>query len=215
MFIFKMMGSNLIANGKHKLFVRFFGFLSILTLSLGIAAVIAATNLGRFVAYEYGSAACIYAAKQECGTSYASIFAGKDDLHSVFAAFGPTVGLNLLFVLLRGGLMVCHDFEFLAKSAVASLFLVYVPAIIVAHFYLKSSVSYYIALYLPHFALILVFGWRMLRHLKNLADGTDGPWVLHTRKMSSFTEVRIGDEGSNKNSLNTSLLDSTDVASED
>ena len=34
----------------------------------------------------------------------------------------------------------------------------------------------------------------MLRHLKNLADGTDGPWVLHTRKMSSFTEVRIGDE---------------------
>ena len=111
--------------------------------------------------------------------------------------------------------MVCHDFEFLAKSAVASLFLVYVPAIIVAHFYLKSSVSYYIALYLPHFALILVFGWRMLRHLKNLADGTDGPWVLHTRKMSSFTEVRIGDEGSNKNSLNTSLLDSTDVASED
>ena len=61
MFIFKMMGSNLIANGKHKLFVRFFGFLSILTLSLGIAAVIAATNLGRFVAYEYGSAACIYA----------------------------------------------------------------------------------------------------------------------------------------------------------
>ena len=110
--------------------------------------------------------------------------------------------------------MVCHDFKFLAKSALASLFLVYLPAILVAHFYLRSSVGYYVALYLPHFALILVFGWRMLRHLKNLWSDGDGPWVLHTRKMSSFSAVDVGNEDivdSDGDSLSRSLLDSTEV----
>ena len=64
MFIFKMMGSNLIASGKHKMFVGFFAFILILTVTLGATAIIAAGTLDTFVAYEYGSAACIYAAKQ-------------------------------------------------------------------------------------------------------------------------------------------------------
>ena len=50
---------------------------------------------------------------------------------------------------------------------------------------------------------------------KESADGTDGPWVLLRAKCHHLLRLRIGDEGSNKNSLNTSLLDSTDVAGED
>ena len=214
MFIFKMMGSNLIASGKHEMFVGFFAFVLILTVTLGATAIIAAGTLDAFIAYDYGSSACIYASKQECGHSYASIFAGKDTLQSVFYVFGPTVGLNLLFVSLRGGLMVCHDFAFLAKAAVASLFLVYLPAIVVAHYYLKSSQSYYIAMYLPHFVLILVFGWRMLHHLKNLWNGGDGPWVLHSRKMSSFSAVDKADEDIidyDMSNMKAPLLDPTDA----
>ena len=47
---------------------------------------------------------CIYASKKECATSYASIFNGNDSLKTVFDAFGPTVGLNLFFTLLRSGM---------------------------------------------------------------------------------------------------------------
>ena len=63
---------------------------------------------------------------------YADVFDGADSLSTVFDAFGPTVGLQLLFLLLRAALATCHDFAFLAKAAVASLLLVYLPAIVVA-----------------------------------------------------------------------------------
>jgi hypothetical protein len=211
MFIFKMMGSTLIASGKHRMFLGLFSFICILTISLMIGAVLAAYTTDIYTAYNFGSSACIYATKQECGSSYASIFAGKDSLQSVFDAFGWVVGFNLIFFLLRGSLMICHDFDFLAKAAVSSFFLIYLPAIFIAKFYIQTSVSYYVAMYIPHFALIVAFGWRMYRHLQCLKNGSDGPWTIHTRKMSSVSHGSDGLEDlsyteDNGDSLNTVLL---------
>ena len=98
-----------------------------------------------------------------------------------------------LYVVL--GLMVCHDFAFLAKSAVGSLFFVFLPAILLAKYYFKSTLSYYIAIYIPHFALIIVFGWRMYLHSNKLYKGENGPWSQHSRRMtsasaSSFDELQ-------------------------
>ncbi len=209
MFIFKMMGSTLIASGQHSMFLGLMFFISILTISLMIGAVLAAYATDIYTAYDFGSSACIYATKQECAISYASIFAGKDSLQSVFDAFGWVVGFNLIFVLLRGSLMICHDFDFLAKAAISSFFVVYLPAIFLARFYIQTSVSYYIAMYIPHFALIIVFGWRMYRHVQCLRNGSDGPWTIHTRKMSSFSRGSDGLDRlpTDSERLDTPLLD--------
>ena len=174
-----------------------------------IGAVLAAYATDIYTAYDFGSSACIYATKQECAISYASIFAGKDSLQSVFDAFGWVVGFNLIFVLLRGSLMICHDFDFLAKAAISSFFVVYLPAIFLARFYIQTSVSYYIAMYIPHFALIIVFGWRMYRHVQCLRNGSDGPWTIHTRKMSSFSRGSDGLDRlpTDSERLDTPLLD--------
>ena len=58
----------------------------------------------------------------------------------------------------------------------------YVPAICVAHFVFGTAVAYYIAMYSPHFALILVFGGRMLSHLHAMHAGRAGPWTAHATR---------------------------------
>ena len=99
------------------------------------------------------------------------------------------VGLNLFFGIFRTGLMACHDFSFIAKGAVGSLVLVYVPAILMAKFVFKTPLSYYIAMYVPHVALLFVFGWRMWTHIQCMRKGRDGPWTVHVRKMSRVSSV--------------------------
>jgi hypothetical protein len=66
----------------------------------------------------------------------------------------------MLFELMRVGLAACHDFSFMAKSASAVFVVVFTPVIIYARFVAHSARAYYIAMYAPHFAMILVFGWR-------------------------------------------------------
>ena len=113
----------------------------------------------------------------------------------MFDVFGPTVGLNLFFVIFRAGLMACHDFSFIAKGAVGSLFLVYVPFILLAKFMFKTALSYYIAMYAPHVALLFVFGWRMWAHIQCMRNGQEGPWSGARGKMSrvsSLDETLLG-----------------------
>ena len=91
------------------------------------------------------------------------------------------VGLQMMFELLRGGLTACRDFNFMAKSSFAILILVYLPAILLIELgsfeWSHTAVAYYCAMYIPHFALMLVFGWRMWGHLKAMQSGGTGPWV--------------------------------------
>jgi hypothetical protein len=190
MMFFKLLGASIIANGRYTFFRGFFYSVGILTLSLSIGAIVAAAMKKQYVAFEYGASACIYASQEKCASSYASIFQGSDDLSTLFEYFGPTVGLNLFFIFLRASLMTCHDFHYIAKTATASFFVVYLPALFLAKFVFKSAISYYVALYIPHFALIFVFGLRMKKHLHCMEEGIDGPWTPHTRKMSNVA----GDE---------------------
>ena len=48
------------------------------------------------------------------------------------------------------------------------LLLVYLPALLVARFVFDNALAYYIAMYSPHFAMVLIFGARVLQHMRAL-----------------------------------------------
>jgi len=182
--ILKMMGAQLIANGRHREFIRFFIFFVVITLSLGSGAIVVAYWKQSPVAFEYGESACVYATSTGCSPIYKAIYEGANGLHSVFAAFGPTVLLNMLFSTLRQGLATCHDFSFLAKASAATFLIVFPPSILIARYYINTAVGYYVAMYLPHFVMVAVFGYRMVGHLYRMAGGEQGPWTQHCSTMT-------------------------------
>lgn len=102
---------------------------------------------------------------------------------SVFEAFGPTVGLQLLFILFRAGLAMCHDFKFMAIASSVTFVVVYVPAIVCVRVISSqyTSTLFYVAMYLPHFVLVLVFGGRLIQNLLKLKRDQPGPWTYAQR----------------------------------
>lgn len=198
MYIVRIFGSQMVASGQHAAFVEQYRLGLLIASGMAAGAVLIAALMREPLGYEFGASACVYASEPACAPAYARIFgtAGgrsdddKDDLSDVFTAFGPTVGLQMLFQLLRAGLAVCHDFTFMARAAVGSVLCVYVPTIIVARLYFDTAVAYYISMYAPHFALILVFGARMVRHAKCLSTGRPGPWTAHMARASMSSAAR-------------------------
>jgi ABC-type transport system involved in cytochrome bd biosynthesis fused ATPase/permease subunit len=73
---------------------------------------------------------------------------------------------------------------FMAKSSALAFIVVYIPSILVARYAIQRAAAYYVAMYLPHFVLIAVFGVRMISHLRKLLRGQDGPWTKHARRSS-------------------------------
>lgn len=206
--ILKILGARLIAAGRHKGFIGMYGFVAIVTTTIAISAVLAAVTHRVPVAHDFGQSACVFASTPGCAQTYAAIFSGGDALQRVFEAFGPTVGLQLYFIMLRAGLAACHDFSYMWRAAVASVIIVYIPTILVARLYFETAVSYYVAMYAPHFAMGVLFGVRMWGHIKKLYRGEPGPWTEHIRRSSSATR-------SNSEIVPTvtqRLLDETDQA---
>lgn len=154
MYIVRIFGSQMVASGAHAAFVAQYRLGFFIAAGMAAGAVLIAALMREPLAYEFGESACVYASEAACAPAYARIFGtlgggaadDTDDLSGVFSAFGPTVGLQMLFVLLRAGLAVCHDFTFMAKAAAGSLLLVYVPAILCARLYFDTAVAYYLAM---------------------------------------------------------------------
>ena len=178
------MGSRLVASNQVKAFASLFALSAALTVAMVIAAVIAAALKGGPVARQYGQSACVFASMDACAHVYSAIFDGPDSISAVFVALGPTVALQMIFMLLRAGLSMFHDFEFMAKASSAAFVGVYVPAIVVARFWLRSTLSLYVAMYLPHFGMIALFGWRFVGNMSRFLKGNAGAWTEHSRQLS-------------------------------
>lgn len=191
MLFLKVSGSRLVASGKFRQFVGGFVVALVIATTLALVAVFSAYSKRVPVAFDYGESACIFASDAGCAPVYAGIFVGQDSLAKVFEAFGPTVGLNMLFMAFRAGLATCHDFAFMAKASVVTLLLVYVPVIIAVDLAMSEhlAMGYYLAMYAPHFAMIVVFGYRMKGHLSAMLNDRPGPWTDHTDRMSKAISV--------------------------
>ena len=196
----KTLGSRMIAQGSHRSFIGLFVFFVGLCIALGIGAFVTAFVKREVVAYDFGQSACIYASKRECAGLYGDIFKKDDSLAQVFEAFGPTVFLQMLFYGMRAGLAICYDFDYLAKVACTTFVVVYVPTILVVRYAIDTATGYYVAMYLPHFVMIVVFGRRMWRHITALLNGEPGPWTEQMNRMNGPP-----------NDLDAALLDGKDA----
>jgi len=211
MLFVKISGSQLLASGKHKEYVRGLTYVAWVVGCVSVSALVAAWWKHQPIAFNYGETACEFAAQEECAGAYATIFQGEDSLSHVFEAFGPTIGLNMAFMLLRAALSTCHDFWFMARASVVTLVCVYIPVVVLVSKVFPESLAtgYYIAMYAPHFAMVIVFGVRMRTHAGNLFTGKPGPWTPHmaamSMRLSGAYHALSGGQGS-QNFSNTSLL---------
>eukprot|EP00948_MAST-09A_sp_MAST-9A-sp1_P002010 g2010.t1 len=97
----------------------------------------------------------------------------SDSITSLFShILAPTIFLQMVLSVLRAGLAACHDAKYMVKCGIASLILVYTPAVFVARFYFHSSASYYLAAYIPHFFLIILFAHKLRINIRQLYDKT-------------------------------------------
>eukprot|EP01126_Amoeba_proteus_P031343 TRINITY_DN30781_c0_g1_i1.p1 TRINITY_DN30781_c0_g1~~TRINITY_DN30781_c0_g1_i1.p1 ORF type:complete len:195 (+),score=20.20 TRINITY_DN30781_c0_g1_i1:89-586(+) len=150
-----------------------------MTLSVIICAIYAAYEKGNAISYNYGESACIFATNASCAPSYQSIFYGEDSVSTLFKAFGPIVGSQLLFSFLRTALSVCYDFKFMAISSSVTFVLVYLPLLFFVRFYHTSipTLLYFLIMYLPHFVLTIIFAFRLWYNIRRLFAEEPGPWT--------------------------------------
>ena len=196
-FVVKLLGAAMISKGKFEQYLAALQKCVLLVLAMGAAAIVAAVTLRDAVAFDYGKAACVFASSESCASAYHNVFGGRDAMDRVFEAFGPVVLLNMLFMTSRMSLACCHDFAFMAKAAVWTFVIVFTPAILVARFAFDgSTTALYVAMYLPHFVMSVVFSKRMWAHARAMREGRPGPWTDHSRRMSvanpSSLDVLIG-----------------------
>jgi len=179
--ILKIIGSQLIANRKYKMFQHFTFFFLLLCTGFGLSALIILSS-GDGVAYGYGETACSYATSTGCVEIYDGVFSGHGGLKSAFVdVFWIVNVLQAMFTILKASLYSCLDFTFMAWASLAALVVVFIPAILIADLVFPSNVAaIFVAMYAPHFALILVFAWRLRRNTQVMVAGGHGPWEKHS-----------------------------------
>ena len=178
--ILKIVGSRLMGSGHARKYAGYFMYGAILTFALACGAVWLGFAMGSNLAYDFGENACVYAGQEQCAEIYANVFLGPDSLSNLFSTvFGPTVSMQLLFAFLRCALATCHDFDFLAKASWVCFIFGFIPSILVARFWTNTASSYFIAMYVPHVLMIVVFAKRMHYHLQCMLNDLPGPWSTH------------------------------------
>lgn len=185
MLFIKILGSRMIAEG-NKEFIPFMVEILILLIAVSAGAIIGAYIEQDATAFEYAESACIFASKEACGDVFADIFHGNDSMSNLFGIFGPLVSFQMIFIVMRTTLAMFYDFSFLWKASVGVFVVVYTPSILVAHYVWNTAESYYVVMYLPHFAMIVVFGYRLYHNLQKFMNDEPGPWKTHARRMSSY-----------------------------
>ena len=183
----KLTGPQMIGAGEPRLFVRFavgvLAFAAACSLISGVAAVV---PFGEFLASNYGETACGYATEEGCLPIYRSIFSAPDPLATSFStSFSAAVTLNCMYLIAKAVLYALMDFDFMCIVSLASLLLVFLPAILAAiYVYEASATAIFLAMYCPHILLLPVFGYRIFCLCHRLYDGQPGPWSQFSQQAS-------------------------------
>eukprot|EP00936_MAST-01D_sp_MAST-1D-sp1_P000661 g661.t1 len=177
MFLLRLAGAQLVSKGYYASFANLCYFALFIACILLIAALYGGITHSRSLAFEFGESACKFGSHKACASTYRELFVTTDSLHNVFKAFGPVVAVQLIFMVTRASLAVSREFAFMAKAAVASFILAYVPAILVAHYKYGNALSYYIAMYVPHFALACIYAQRSVSNIQAMLAGKPGAWT--------------------------------------
>ncbi len=184
--LLKIIGSRLMGRGETRKYLLHLLYGVGISVSVAIGAIFLGVYAGQGMAWDFGETACEYAGQGEaCGRIYAAIFMGTDSLGVLMSSvLGPTVAMQLMFMVVRASLATCHDFSFMAKASAACFVVGFTPSIVYAHFVARTATAYFLAMYVPHGLMILVFGWRLWQHGKAILAGRPGPWSTHSETMA-------------------------------
>ncbi|KAL7528201.1 hypothetical protein ACHAWF_002479 [Thalassiosira exigua] len=125
-----------------------------------------------------GQNACEYAYSLQCVPFFTNVFGanvqgGQFTIFNTYSVFAFGVAAESIFLVVRAIIITMLDFDYIVKSTgVAMLF--YIAAIAIACVvkpFAKQAISFWIAMYVPHTILVLLFLGRLHCHYKRMAKG--------------------------------------------
>jgi len=185
--MFKLVGSQLLAEMKYEKFVKFATICTICVLLLIPGIMISVVQDRHEIALRYGSNACSYLKEKECSKFFIGIFGVHGDgvgdftLQHTFAALAFGSIIDSISLVLRSILLSLLDFNFLVKATICAVVFAYVPAMYIATFYNApfqgQAIAYYIAMNIPQLFLVVVFLVRLYNYFQRILNGGEGPWM--------------------------------------
>jgi len=148
------------------------------------------------LAFDYGENACEYAKGEACLPFFTRVFGpnaagGKFTLPYTFDVFALGAGVEAVFFVIRACLLALIDLDYMMKCTVAAIIL-YIPAIAVAATVQGGqAISYFVAMYVPQFVLIICFTVRLEILIRRILSGQQGTWTTETVKKSSMASRSI------------------------
>lgn len=118
---------------------------------------------------------------------------GDFTLSFTFNAFAVGASIDALFIVLRAALLALVDLDFMMRSTILAI-VIYIPAIAVASLvspFGGEAVSFFVAMYVPQFILVVLFFFRfeiLLRRITRGQNEQKGSWV---NKSKSTRQIQI------------------------
>lgn len=178
-FFVRMMGSILVGRGLFRMFRKAAQVLLVMAL---IFTALAVSTLAPFLtpmAFKWSSQACVYASSAACVQVYKDLYAnGGESIQNAFEVYPiPALVGSTFLNIAMGGLYACLDFAFMAKVSLAVFCIVYVPAVLVAAFVVRTPQAILASMFLQTVVQALIFGWRLDSNTRKMVQGLQGPWT--------------------------------------
>jgi len=194
--VFKIIGPQLLAAKKFhtfKIFARLTQLASFLLIPLIIGSVIPFRSE---LAYNYGENACSYAKNEQCVPFFTKVFGpnstgGDYTLPFTFDVFPVGACVEAVFFVFRAMMLSTVDLDYMLWSTVAAV-VVYIPVISVASLaqpFGGHAISFFVAMYIPQFVLIVLFAIRFEMLLRRMEGGNKGTWSSRASVMARGSMV--------------------------
>jgi len=180
-YIVRIRGTQLVSAGQYKLFQGMFNYCVFYALLLLVIAAATIVPFKQVLALKQARQACEYATDSSCLGIYSSVFGGGTYTGGTLQGgamifFVPAMAARCFYQVFKAGLYACLDWDFMARVAVASFILVFVPAIVIAALFTRMVAAVFVAMYLPLLFMAFAFMLRTRRNIKHMLAGQPGPW---------------------------------------
>jgi len=178
----KLTGSQFIMAGLHKHFTWLLEFCTVFCVLVGLVFSTWQTlphTLG--ISFNLGEQACQYAAESACLPIYEGVFGGGlqgsgTSIQQTMYTVSTIMLIRAMYRLVRSGLYACQDFKWMAKISIGCFICIFLPAIVLWHYFLKTTLAAVFIMVVPNIVATFAFGWRLRSNLHKMSRSEAGPW---------------------------------------
>eukprot|EP00927_Polykrikos_kofoidii_P006778 TRINITY_DN12750_c0_g5_i1.p1 TRINITY_DN12750_c0_g5~~TRINITY_DN12750_c0_g5_i1.p1 ORF type:complete len:448 (+),score=49.14 TRINITY_DN12750_c0_g5_i1:184-1527(+) len=173
----KLQGAKFMAAGLHYHFLWFFEFVSFVGLIISISSFIGTYASIRSITLTHGLNACVFLSEESCLLEYGNFFGGHSDaigstiLETVFMV-PPVIMVRIAYRTCRSTLYCLQDFAWMVKVSVMCFFVCFIPGVVLLAALSKSAVASIWVMSIPNIIVFGCFAWRLKWHLKALQAGS-------------------------------------------